>query len=84
MESGESEAVRSGVIEVGPMGRPPGTVRAYLAVAIVATFLLAHVVGAAVLLRAGALEAALGLLSALALESATVTGFYFGTRQGNG
>jgi hypothetical protein len=67
-----------------PLGKPPGTVRAYLAVAIVASFLVAHVGGALVLLRAGALDAALGLLGALALEAAMVTGFYFGARQGNG
>lgn len=68
----------------GPLGKPPGTVRAYLAVAIVASFLVAHVLGALLLLRAGALDAAIGLLGALALEAAMVTGFYFGARQGNG
>ncbi|MGE3857670.1 MAG: hypothetical protein AB7G21_12010, partial [Dehalococcoidia bacterium] len=64
-----------------PLGKPPGTVRAYLAIAIVAAFLLAHVAGAALLLWAGALEAGMALLGALAVEAATVTGFYFGARQ---
>ena len=67
-----------------PLGKPPGTVRAYLAVAIVGTFLVGHAAGAVLLLRAGALDAGLGLLGALAIEAATVTGFYFGARQGGG
>jgi len=67
-----------------PLGRPPGTVRAYLAMAIVAAFLVAHVAGSVLLLWAGAREAAMGLLGALAVEAATVTGFYFGARQADG
>ena len=68
----------------GPLGKPPGTVRAYLAGAIVAAFLVGHLGGALLLLRAGALESGLALLGALAVEAGTVTGFYFGVRQGSG
>ncbi len=68
----------------GPLGKPPGTVRAYLAVAIVVAFLVGHLGGALVLLWGGATESGLALLGALAVEAATVTGFYFGARQGNG
>ena len=67
-----------------PLGKPPGTVRAYLAVAIVVAFLVGHLGGAGLLLRSGATESGLALLGALAVEAATVTGFYFGARQGNG
>lgn len=66
----------------GPMGRPLGTVRAYLALGIVGAFLVGHVGGAFLLMRAGASESGLALLGALAIEAATVTGFYFGARQG--
>ena len=65
-----------------PLGRPPGTVRAYLAGAIVAGFLVGHVTGALLLLWGGQLEPALALLGALSVAAATVTGFYFGARQG--
>ncbi len=64
-----------------PLGQPVGSVRAVLAGAIVATFLLGHLGGALILLRAGAPESALALLGALAVEAGTVTGFYFGARQ---
>ena len=72
------------VVTDAPLGKPPGTVRAYLAVAIVAAFLVAHVGRVVVLLWMGAVDAALGLLGALALEAAMVTGFYFGARQTGG
>lgn len=65
-----------------PLGKPPGSVRAYLALAIVAAFLVGHVLGAALLLWSGAREAGMALLGALSVEAATVTGFYFGARQG--
>jgi len=64
-----------------PLGRPPGTVRAYLALAIVGTFLAGHLGGAVLLLRSGSPESGLALLGALAIEAATVIGFYFGARQ---
>lgn len=67
-----------------PLGRPRGTVRAYLALGIVGAFLVGHLAGALYLLRAGAPESGLALLGALAIEAATVTGFYFGARQGGG
>ena len=63
-----------------PLGKPPGSVRAYLALAILAAFLLTHAIAAAWLLRVENIEAAVGLLSVLALEAGTVTGFYFGSR----
>ncbi len=63
-----------------PMGRPSGTVRAYLALAIVAAFLAGHVAGAVWLLANGEFESALALLGAVAIEAATVIGFYFGVR----
>ena len=63
-----------------PLGKPPGSVRAYLALAILAAFLLTHALAAAWLLRVENIEAAVGLLSVLALEAGTVTGFYFGSR----
>ena len=64
-----------------PLGKPQGTVRAYLALAIVAAFLCGHLGAAIVLLHGGETESGLALLGALALEAGTVTGFYFGTRQ---
>ena len=54
--------------------------RAYLALGILAAFLITHALAAAWLLHAGNVEAAIGLLGALALEAGTVTGFYFGSR----
>lgn len=63
-----------------PLGRPSGTVRAYLALGIVAAFLVGHVAGAVWLLAQGEVESGLALLGALALEAGTVTGFYFGVR----
>lgn len=63
-----------------PLGRPSGTVRAYLALAIVAAFLGGHTAGAVWLLGRGDVDAGLALLGALALEAGTVTGFYFGVR----
>ena len=63
-----------------PLGKPTGSVRAYLALGILAAFLLTHALAAAWLLRVGNVEAAIGLLGALALEAGTVTGFYFGSR----
>ncbi len=67
-----------------PMGRPSGTVRAYLALAIVAAFLAGHVAGAVWLLARGEVDSGLALLGALALEAGTVTGFYFGARNADG
>lgn len=67
-----------------PLGRAAGTVRAWIALAIVATFLIGHLAGAVLLLRAGQSEAGLGLLGVLAAEAGSVTGFYFGVRQANG
>ena len=66
-----------------PLGRPAGTVRAYLAIGIVAAFLVGHLGGALLLLRSGEPESGLALLGALAVEAGTVTGFYFGARQGS-
>ena len=63
-----------------PLGKPAGSVRAYLAIGILAAFLLTHAAAAGWLLHAGNVEAAIGLLGALALEAGTVTGFYFGSR----
>ena len=63
-----------------PLGRPTGTVRAYLALAIVAAFLGGHVAGAVWLLVHAEVDSGLALLGALALEAGTVTGFYFGVR----
>ena len=63
-----------------PLGKPPGSVRAYLALGILAAFLITHALAAAWLLHAGNVEAAIGLLGGLALEAGTVTGFYFGSR----
>ncbi|MCY4456172.1 MAG: hypothetical protein OXC56_07665 [Chloroflexi bacterium] len=63
-----------------PLGKPPGSVRAYLALGILAAFLITHALAAAWLLRVENIEAAVGLLSVLALEAGTVTGFYFGSR----
>ena len=67
----------------GPLGQPVGTVRAFLAGGIVATFLVGHLVGAFMLLRGGSPESGLALLGALSVEAGTVTGFYFGVRQTN-
>lgn len=67
-----------------PLGRPRGTVRAYLALAIVAAFLAGHVAGAVWLLARGEVDSGLALLGALALEAGTVTGFYFGARNAEG
>lgn len=64
-----------------PLGLPRGTVRAYLALMIVAAFLIAHLVAAGFLLWASNYEAALAVLAALALETGVVTGFYFGSRE---
>ena len=63
-----------------PLGRPIGTVRAYLAMVIVAVFLAGHLAGAIWLLTLGEVESALALLGAVSLEAGTVTGFYFGAR----
>ncbi len=63
-----------------PLGKPPGSVRAYLALGILSAFLLTHALAAGWLLHVGNVEAAIGLLGALALEAGTVTGFYFGSR----
>ena len=63
-----------------PLGKPAGSVRAYLAIGIVGSFAMTHAAAAAWLLQLGRIEAAIGLLGALALEAGTVTGFYFGSR----
>ena len=63
-----------------PLGKPAGSVRAYLAMGIVGSFAMTHAAAAAWLLQIGRIEAAIGLLGALALEAGTVTGFYFGSR----
>lgn len=63
-----------------PLGQPSGTVRAYLALAIVAAFLGGHIAGAVWLLMDGQFQSALALLGAVAIEAATVIGFYFGVR----
>ncbi len=65
-----------------PLGKPAGSVRAYLAMGIVGSFAATHAAAAAWLLQIGHIEAAIGLLGALALEAGTVTGFYFGSRGG--
>jgi hypothetical protein len=84
MASGDSTVDAGRPAADAPLGRPPGTVRAYLAMAIVAAFLVGHVVGALLLLWDGRLEPALALLGALSVAAATVTGCYFGARQGGG
>ena len=66
--------------ERAPLGKPAGSVRAYLAMGIVGSFAMTHAAAAAWLLQIGRIEAAIGLLGALALEAGTVTGFYFGSR----
>ena len=63
-----------------PIGLPRGTVRAYLALMIVAAFLVTHAVAAGWLLYLGNMEAALAVLGAPALEAGTVSGFYFASR----
>lgn len=63
-----------------PLGKPRGTVRAYLALGIVGAFLVGHLGAAGWLLHLGHTEVALGALAALAVEAGTVTGFYFGSR----
>ena len=65
-----------------PLGKPVGSVRAYLAMGIVGSFAITHAAAAGWLLQIGRIEAAIGLLGALALEAGTVTGFYFGSRSG--
>ena len=70
----------AGAGAVGPLGKPAGSVRAYLALGILGAFLATHALAAGWLLREGATEGAIGLLSTLALEAGTVTGFYFGSR----
>ena len=65
-----------------PLGKPVGSVRAYLAMGIVGSFAMTHAAAAGWLLQLGRIEAAIGLLGALALEAGTVTGFYFGSRGG--
>ena len=65
-----------------PLGKPVGSVRAYLAMGIVGSFAMTHAAAAGWLLQLGRIEAAIGLLGALALEAGTVTGFYFGSRSG--
>ncbi len=66
--------------ERAPLGKPAGSVRAYLAMGIVGSFAMTHAAAAAWLLTLGHVEAAIGLLGTLALEAGTVTGFYFGSR----
>jgi hypothetical protein len=80
VESADEREIEGGT----PLGKPAGTVRAYLALAIVTAFLVVHAGASALLLLAGDVDAALGLLGALGIEAATVTGFYFGARQGRG
>lgn len=63
-----------------PLGKPRGTVRAYLAMAIVGAFLTSHVAAAGLLAYQGNTEATLAVLGILAAEAGTITGFYFGTR----
>ena len=63
-----------------PLGKPTGSVRAYLALGILGAFLVTHALAAGWLLHVESIEAAIGLLGALALEAGTVTGFYFGSR----
>lgn len=65
-----------------PLGKPRGTVRSYLAIGIVGTFLASHAVAAVVLAVSGNVDAALGLLGALGVETGGVTGYYFASRAG--
>lgn len=64
-----------------PLGLPRGTVRAYLALMIVSSFLLAHMVAAGFLLWRGDAEAGLAVLGALAIQAGVASGFYFGSRE---
>lgn len=68
-----------------PLGKPAGTVRAYLAMAIVAGFEVAHIGGAGLLFWTGHIPEAMALAGALAIEASAVLGYYFGVRSdGNG
>lgn len=77
-------AATAGAGAAQPLGKPAGSVRAYLALGILAAFLATHAAAAGWLLREGNAEAAIGLLGTLAIEAGTVTGFYFGSRGARG
>ena len=66
--------------EQQPMGQPQGTVRAWLALIIVGTFAISHLIAAMWLIRGGLTTEGVAVLGALALEAATTTGWYFGSR----
>jgi hypothetical protein len=64
------------------LGKPPGTVRAYLALSVVGSFELAHVVGASAFAVTGHLPEAMTLMGSLAVQTAAIVGYYFGTKGG--
>ena len=65
-----------------PLGQPAGTVRAILALIIVVTFAVSHLLVGSWLIRSGLTTEGVAVIGALALEAATVMGFYFGSRPG--
>ena len=65
-----------------PLGKSQGTVRAYLAMSLVAAFEVSHVVGAGGLIFTGNLPEAMALLGSLAVQTAAIVGYYFGYREG--
>lgn len=64
-----------------PLGKPIGTVRAYLAVGLVGAFTVSHLAAGLALALTGHVTESVALLGVLSSESAVVLGFYFGTRQ---
>ena len=66
-----------------PLGQPQGSVRAILALIIVGTFAASHLIAGTYLIRSGLTTEGVAVLGALAIESATISGFYFGSRPGN-
>ena len=65
-----------------PLGKSQGTVRAYLAMSLVAAFEVSHVVGAGALIFTAHLPEAMALLGSLAVQTAAIVGYYFGYREG--
>jgi hypothetical protein len=63
-----------------PLGKPTGTVRAYLALMLVGAFTASHVAAAIMFASAEHVTEAVAVLGVLAAEAAGVLGFYFGTR----
>lgn len=68
------------MIQKEPLNKPRGTIRAYLALGTMGAFLSVTAGAAAYLLKTGNVDGALGLVTVLAAQAATITGFYFGSR----